>query len=379
MDARLDDSALVRAAVDGDRAAFGVLVTRHRSLVLGVCWRALGDHELAEDVTQEAILQAMLSLDRLRRPERFGPWLAGIGLNLCYRLRRQRAREGWSWEAVIGGRLLPEPVDPGPAVDDEVEAAALRGWVQAAVAGLPAGQRAAVTLHYLAGLTQAETAALLGIEPGAVKARLHKARTNLRRSLWPITKAELELERGPAMVAMRVADVGRRRIADDDIPRHFVVLEEAAGTRGLAIWMGAHEATSLALHLEDVPFPRPMTYGLMAGLVSAVGGRVREVRIDRLEGDVFYAVAVLEGPTGATEIDARPSDALNLALVLAAPILVAEAILAAIGYERGGEPAWQTGEEVEGRAVIAADLERAWPSGHGAQAAEDPSAEPPSS
>lgn len=378
MDARLDDSDLVRAAWDGDRAAFGVLVMRHRSLVLAVCRRALRDPDLAEDVTQEAILQAMLSLDRLRRPERFGPWLAGIGLNLCYRLRRQRGHEAWSWEAVIGGRLLPEPVDPGPTVDDQVEAAELREWIGEVVAGLPAGQRAAVTLHYLAGLTQAETAALLGIEPGAVKARLHKARANLRRSLWPIAVVELGLERGRAMVAMRVADVGRRTIGDDGIPRHFVVLEEADGSRGLAIWMGAHEATSLALQLEGVSLPRPMTYGLMAGLVSAVEGRVREVRIDRIEGDVFYAVVGLEGPAGATELDARPSDAINLALVLGAPILVAEEVLTATGYARGEEPTWQTGEDVEGRTVIAADLERAWPSGHGARPTEDPNAEPSS-
>lgn len=139
MDARLDDSNPVRAARDGDRAAFGALVIRHRPLVLAVCRRAPRDPDLAEDVTQEAILQAMLSLDRLRRPDRFGPWLAGIGLNLCARLRRQRAREAWSWEAVIGGRLLPEPADLAPAAEDQIEAAALRGWVQAAVAGLPAG------------------------------------------------------------------------------------------------------------------------------------------------------------------------------------------------------------------------------------------------
>ena len=327
-------------------------------------------------MTQEAILQAMQSLDRLRRPDRFGPWLAGIGLNLCYRLRRQRAREASSWEALIGGRLLPEPVDPAPSVEDQVEAAALRDWVQEAVAGLPAGQRAAVRLHYLTGLTQAETAALLGIEPGAVKTRLHKARASLRRSRLLNAGVEPESGGGRAMVAMRVADVGRQTVADDGIPRHFVVLEEVAGSRGLAIWMGPPEATAIALHLEEVPLPRPMTYQLMSGLLTAVGGRLREVRIDRLEGDVFYAVVVLDGTSGTNELDARPSDALNLALVLAAPILVAEEILAVIGHERGGEPAWQAHGQVEGRAAIVADLERAWPSRPGSEPSEPSRTEP---
>jgi RNA polymerase sigma factor (sigma-70 family) len=376
MDASLHDGDLVRVALDGDKSAFGLLVTRHRPLVLAVCHRALRDRELAEDVTQEAILQAMQRLDRLRRPDRFGPWLAGIGLNLCYRLRRQRAREAWSWEALIGGRLLPEPVDPAPSVEDQVEAAALRDWVQDAVAGLPAGQRAAVRLHYLTGLTQAETAALLGIEPGAVKARLHKARANLRRSRLREAGVEPESRGGRTMVAMRVADVGRQTVADDGIPRHFVVLEEVAGSRGLAIWMGPPEATAIALHLEDVPFPRPMTYQLMSGLLTAVGGRLREVRIDRLEGEVFYAVAVLDGPSGASELDARPSDALNLALVMAAPILVAEEIVAKNGYERGDEPRSPVAGPVAGRAAIVAELERAWPPRRDVPSSESSDPEP---
>lgn len=375
MDANLDDTGLVRAARDGDNAAFGILITRHRPLVLAVCRRALRDPDLAEDMTQDAILHAMLSLDRLRRPDRFGPWLAGIGLNLCYRQRRHRAREAWSWEAVIGGRLLPEPVDASPALEELAEAAELRRWVGEAVAGLPAGQRAAVTLHYLAGLTQGETAALLGIEPGTVKTRLHKARANLRRSLGRDARNEPERERESAMVAMRVADVGRRRIAGDETPRHFVVLDEVAGSRRLTFWIGAHEATALAMHLEDVSFPRPMTYRLMGGILSAAGGTLREVRVERLEGDVFYAVAVLDGPSGRTEVDARPSDALNLALVLAAPVLVAEPILAAIGYNQGNEPSWQTDEQVEGRAAIAADPQQLWPSRRDEQSSE-PEGEP---
>ncbi|MDQ3412884.1 MAG: RNA polymerase sigma factor, partial [Chloroflexota bacterium] len=94
----IDDTTLVQAARGGDKGAFGALVSRHRPLLRGVCQRALGDAGLAEDAAQEAILQAMLSLDRLRRPDRFGPWLAGIGLNLCARMRRYEGRAAWSWE-----------------------------------------------------------------------------------------------------------------------------------------------------------------------------------------------------------------------------------------------------------------------------------------
>src|SRR5688500_10311075 len=104
MDDERDDAALVLAARGGDRGAFGALVARHRPLLLALCRRALGDAAPAEDAAQEAVLQAMLGLDRLRRPDRFGPWLAGIGLNVCRRTLQARTRDAWSWEAVVGGR-----------------------------------------------------------------------------------------------------------------------------------------------------------------------------------------------------------------------------------------------------------------------------------
>lgn len=354
------DAQLVLAARDGDKAAFGVLLTRHRPLLLGVCRRALGDDALAEDAAQEAALQAMLSLDRLRQPERFGPWLAGIGLNVCRRWMRQRSRDTWSWEAMLGGQRLLEPVDPLPGPEAMAETAELRAWIDRAVAGLPAGQRTAVILHYLAGLTQAETAALLGIETGAVKTRLHKARATLRRELWRVLEPVPQAEHGGrAMVEMRVADVRQRRADEGPSVRHFVVLEEVDGPGRLPIWMGEAEATALALHLGSVSFPRPQTYAFAAEILRASGGQLREVRIDRLVDDVFYATAVVRGPAGEREIDARPSDALNLALLLGAPIRVDTDVLDACRAPSVDE--WTRKDELtDGAAVIAAQVTERW-------------------
>jgi bifunctional DNase/RNase len=103
-----------------------------------------------------------------------------------------------------------------------------------------------------------------------------------------------------------------------------VVLQERDGARELPIWIGAAEGTALALALGDVELPRPGTYQLAGELVRAAGTSVSEVRIVRLADMVFYAQVVL---ADGGVVDARPSDALNLALVTGVPILVEEEVL----------------------------------------------------
>lgn len=360
-----DDAALVAAATTGDKAAFAELVRRHSALLAGLCRRALGNASDAEDIAQEAILAAMLGLDRLCRPERFGPWLAGIGLNLCRRWLRQRPREAWSWEAIQGGVRLAEPLvaEADPAL--LAEAAETRERLRRAIAALPAGQRAAVALFYLDGLTQREAAAELGIADGAVKTRLFKARSTLRERLevdWKegaMAEARAATTKaGQEMVEVRLADViGPTGDADH---RHYrLSLREVGGERAMTIYVGEFEGTAAALHLAGTEHPRPLTYAFAAGVVTAAGGIIREARIARLEGDVFYATAVVEGRGGTVEVDARPSDAINLALVAGSTIKVAAEVIDACNLtETDAAPAGDGSGAAEIAAAAMAARER---------------------
>src|SRR5215213_3433112 len=77
------DAELVAAARTGEAGAFAALAERHYGVLLATCRRALGDPQWARDAAQEAVVTAMLGLDRLRSDERFGEWLLGIALNTC--------------------------------------------------------------------------------------------------------------------------------------------------------------------------------------------------------------------------------------------------------------------------------------------------------
>jgi len=99
-----------------------------------------------------------------------------------------------------------------------------------------------------------------------------------------------------------------------------VVLDEVSGDRQLVIGIGEAEAFSLAARLQGLEFGRPMTYHLTAALIRGLGGRVRQVRIDRLVEGAYAATVEVDGPLGTQPVDARSSDALNLAAITGAPV-----------------------------------------------------------
>jgi bifunctional DNase/RNase len=129
------------------------------------------------------------------------------------------------------------------------------------------------------------------------------------------------------MVPVTIAGVVR---GTDDGPgrceRFFIELAATSegDARRVRIGVGDAEAAALAFSLQGQEFPRPMTYQLMASLVAAAGSGVRSVRVTGKTDGVFYAQVMLRG--GAA-VDARPSDAINLAAITGAPVLVASELL----------------------------------------------------
>jgi bifunctional DNase/RNase len=107
----------------------------------------------------------------------------------------------------------------------------------------------------------------------------------------------------------------------------IVILKDINGNTVLPIWVGVYEANAIALEIEKVATPRPMTHDLIKSLLHGLDTNVQKVVVNELKDDTFYAVIWLDRDGDLISVDSRPSDALALALRLDCPIYVEEAVL----------------------------------------------------
>jgi len=119
--------------------------------------------------------------------------------------------------------------------------------------------------------------------------------------------------------------------------RHVVILKEAARDRYLPIWIGPWEASAIAMKLQGLTPERPLTHDLFATTLEALGARIERVVISDLADETFHARITLERDGRMVEVDARPSDALALAVRAGVRIFAADSVLeqAALGGDHG--------------------------------------------
>ncbi len=107
----------------------------------------------------------------------------------------------------------------------------------------------------------------------------------------------------------------------------IVILKDKDGDRVLPIWVGIFEANAIALQIENVATPRPMTHDLLRNVIADLDGQVDRVVVSDLKDNTFYAVIHLRLGSADITVDSRPSDAIALALRVGAPIFVEEDVV----------------------------------------------------
>jgi RNA polymerase sigma-70 factor, ECF subfamily len=319
----IPDGDLVRLARDGDPAAFRLLVERHRPTARARAARLCPQPHDADDAVQDAFLQAFLALDRLRDPEKFAGWLAGIVANVC---RAQRRRPPLTLLGDWPENLHPASADNPPSAEDLDRADVL----SQAVAGLPPGQRHAVTQYYYADQPAGQAAAT----PGAAKASLHKARRRLRDYITEHRPDLIPaLSRSTPMTAVRIAHAdpwpGRRPDGGMSVLQVLVVLADDAGHRALPIRLNGREGAfwRLLARPDDRAEQRPddpaeRTEEMTGQLLDAAGITVTGVTVTDLGPGVTAARVDIAAPGRTRPVTTRLADGLAIAAITGAPLSV---------------------------------------------------------
>ena len=145
--------------------------------------------------------------------------------------------------------------------------------------------------------------------------------------------------------------------------QRVVILKEKLAERYLPIWIGPAEADAIAVRLQGVTVPRPLTHDLLHSVIDALGASVNSIIVSDLQNDTFYARIILDVDGKQMEIDSRPSDALALAVRVEAPIYAEEIVLDKAGIlldKETGKPLPQESEAVgsDGKKVSDDDMKR---------------------
>lgn len=178
--------SLVRAAQQGDADVFNCIVERFQDMACAGAYAMLGNRQLAEDATQEAFIEAYLTLEKLREPAAFLSWFRCIIFKQVDRLTRGKHLANSPLEAAA------EVPGTGPDLTDIVETHEVNERVRRAIAALPEHQRLVVMLFYGTGYTLKEIAAFLEVPVTTVKKRLYDARQRLKDELIDLMRDVLQ-------------------------------------------------------------------------------------------------------------------------------------------------------------------------------------------
>ncbi len=211
---RMADRHLVDKCLNGDSAAFGMLVDRYKESVYALAYSRLRNFHDAEDVTQEAFTKAYQKLRTLRRWDEFHVWIYAITSNLCKDwIRAKSRRPDREFIADHSARSLSRY--PGN-LRDEVD---MLEMLHEAMDSLPESYQQVLTLHYLGGMDGTEIAQFLGMSPSAIWQRLSRARASLKKEILDMMSEAFERNRLRAGFTFRVLEMVKRIKIEPVSPR----------------------------------------------------------------------------------------------------------------------------------------------------------------
>ncbi len=329
-----DDATLVASVLAGERVAFDILLSRYLSSVLRLCITLLGNTFEAQDIAQEASLQAFLGLTHLQEPARFAAWFHAIAANLARSALRRRREYALS---TLGDDASFQVlwIDAPPTVEEYQVLREIHETILLALGDLSEVNRQAVIDFYLQGYSYEELAQLYSVPISTVKGRLFQGRKLLKTLLRPLADTLLQ----PGSMHRK-----EQNMTTDDLVellidslrtllltrQHLVILRDPQTEQGLPIRLTASEADALVVALRAsrdasvLPYPQDLSQRLL----ESFGAQLQRVVINALAGQTLYATLTIRRGTQTHEVDVRLSEALALAVRMDATLFITRSLLA---------------------------------------------------
>jgi len=257
------DEELIAAARGGDRAAIEVLLGRYEPSIYRFGLRMCGNEDAAREVLQETLLAAFRYLPGFRGDASLSTWLYQIARSFCIKERRgQRPTHS------LDDDVAAELVDPAPMPDARVHAREIGEALSRAIATLPPDQREVLVLRDVEGLSAEEAAAVVGVEVGALKSRLHRARMALRAELAGFVGGEQDGEPCPELTQELSAYVGAEidQSACVQIEKHLATCARCAGTCD-----ALKRTVSLCRRIPGDEVPSAVRAAVRGAILAAIG------------------------------------------------------------------------------------------------------------
>jgi len=257
------DEELIAAARGGDRAAIEELLGRYEPSIYRFGLRMCGNEDAAREVLQETLLAAFRYLPGFRGDASLSTWLYQIARSFCIKERRgQRPTHS------LDDDLASELVDPAPSPDARVHAREIGEALSRAIATLPPDQREVLVLRDVEGLSAEEAAAVVGVEVGALKSRLHRARMALRAELAGFVGDGQDAEPCPELAQELSAYVGAEidQSACVQIEQHLATCARCAGACD-----ALKRTVSLCRRIPGDEVPSAVRAAVRGALLAALG------------------------------------------------------------------------------------------------------------
>ena len=296
---RTEDGYIIQKCLDGDAAAFGLLVDKYKGSVYALAYTKLGNFHDAQDITQEVFLKAYQKLRTLKQCDKFLSWLYAITSNSCKDFLRSKASrpDGEYLADQEKGRL--DRISMYSYQEDEIHLT-----LQEALSELPEIHRQVLTLHYLGGMSCREIAQFLGASPHAITMRLNRARAKLKKEMLTMMDTSFEQRKlHPAFTLNIVEAIQRTRI------------QSSPQTPAVPIGIAAVSLLTLSMLFLIAPFEQVPAVGKLIGTPLPSETKVAEIGEIPVDVVMLSDTSVISNGDGKKDLmkNSQPTNEVRLA------------------------------------------------------------------